>query len=273
MNLLRPSSPLRIVALCVLIAAPFLPLFPPCGGSLRAAESVVTGGPREILITYRAEPANRPAFRAYLQNTEAAQLDKLEREGVLRGYQILFNPFVQPRTWDAMTVLSFNRFADTRRWQEIERTSPGGLTAAGLKLAKPVGTYSADLGWEDAAPDGGPVKDRVFYVIPYTYAALDQYRKYIDGYVVPQVQGWIKAGVLSRYGIYMNRYPVGDPEPWDSLFIYEYRDLESFGRRDETTAQIRAQLRTDPVWKQWSDIKSTIRTESENTIAELLAGH
>lgn len=261
-------SALRIAVLCAFATAVFLP----SGKPPRAAENVITGGPRELLITYRTEPANRPAFRAYLQSTEAAQLDKLEREGVLRHYQILFSPFVQPRTWDAMLVLSFNRFADTRRWQEIERTAPGGLTAAGLKLARPIGTYSADLAWDDAAADGGPAKDRVFYVIPYSYAALDQYRKYVNGYVIPQLQGWIKDGVLSRYCIYMNRYPVGDPEPWDSLFVYEYRDLDSFGRRDEITAGTRAQLRADPDWKHWSDIKSTIRTEAENTLAELLAG-
>ena len=239
--------------------------------SATAAENSVSGGPCELLITYRAEPAQRPEFRRYLQSTTAATLQKLQREGVLKHYQILFNPFVQPRTWDAMTVLSFNRFVDTKRWQEIERTSPGGLTAAGLKLAKPVGTYSADLSWEDSVADGGPPADRVFYVIPYAYAAADQYRKYVNGYVIPQVDGWLEDGVLSRYRIYMNRYPVGDPEPWDSLFIYEYRNLESFGRRDEVVAKVRVPLRADAAWKQWNDMKSTVRTESENTLAELLA--
>jgi hypothetical protein len=238
-----------------------------------ATENPVSGGPRELLITYRAEAAARPQFRRYLQSTFAARLQKLAREGVLKSYQVLFNPLVQPRTWDAMTVLSFNSYVDTRRWLEIERTSPGGLDAAGLKLAKPVGTYSADLEWEGAAtPDGAPA-EHVFYVIPYAYAAADQYRKYVNGYVIPQVEGWLADGALSRYRIYMNRYPVGDPEPWDSLFVYEYRDLESFGRRDEVTAKVRGPLRADPAWKQWNDIKSTVRTESENTIAELLAGH
>lgn len=238
-----------------------------------ATESPVTGGPRELLITYRAEPAARPEFRRYLQGTFATRLQKLAREGVLKSYQVLFNPFVQPRTWDAMTVLSFNSFVDTRHWQEIERTAPGGLDPAGLKLAKPVGTYSADLEWEGAAAQGGPPAERVFYVIPYAYAAADQYRKYVNGYVTPQVEGWLQEGALSRYRIYMNRYPVGDPEPWDSLFVYEYRNLEAFGRRDEVTAKVRGPLRADPAWKQWNDIKSSVRTESENTIAELLAGN
>src|SRR5215469_15387787 len=117
------------------------------GGAAAAAENAAAGGPLQLLIAYRAQPADRPAFRAYLQHREAKLLDDLQRQGILGGYQILFNPFVQPRTWDALVVLSFNRFSDTRRWLDIERTSPGGLSPAGLKLAKPVSEYSADLAW------------------------------------------------------------------------------------------------------------------------------
>jgi hypothetical protein len=232
-----------------------------------AADTPTTGGPRNLLITYRSEPANRPAFRAYLHSEERAQLDKLKREGVLESYQILFNPFVTSGTWDAMTVLTFKRYADTQRWRELERMAPGGLTPKGLRLAKPVDTYSADLAWTggDAKSAGS---DSVFYVIPYEYSAADQYRKYVDGYVIPQVTGWIREGVLANYRIFMNRSPVGPT--WDALFIYQYRDLEAFGRRDETVAKVRKTLVDDPAWKALSDIKQTIRTESENTVAESL---
>ena len=226
-------------------------------------------GPRNLLITYRSEPANRPAFRTYLQGEGRAQLDKLHRQGVLASYQILFNPVVSSGTWDAMTVLSFASSLDTRRWMEIERTSPGGLTAKGLRLAKPVDTYWADLTWSGADDNANPARDSVYYVIPYEYSAADQYRKYVDGYVIPQVQGWMREGVLAGYRIFMNRFGVG--RPWDALFIYQYRDLEAFGRRDEIVAKVRQTLVGDPEWKQLSDIKQSIRTESENTIAEALA--
>jgi len=236
--------------------------------SAAVGQSPPSSGPTQILIAYRSEPANRPAFRTYLQRDMLARLEKLKREGVLSGYQILFNPFTTPNTWDAMTVLSFTRFADTLRWQQIERTQPGGLNAAGLRLAKPVGTYSADLPWEGQADDPGAAGDGVYYVIPYEYSAADQYRKYVDAYVIPQVTGWIREGVLSSYRIFMNRYPVGPT--WDSLFVFRYRNLEAFGRRDEIVAKVRKTLVDQPTWKQFSDIKQTIRTESENTIAEAL---
>jgi hypothetical protein len=224
------------------------------------------GGPRQLLITYRAQPADRPAFRAYLQADEAARLDTLKRAGVLEGYQILFNPFVTTGTWDAMLILSFKDYAATSRWKEIERTQPGGLDAKGLKLARPLQTYSADLAWEAGTSD--PTAARVAYVIPYSYGALDQYRAYVEGYAIPQLKGWMADGVLSRYAIYLNRYPVG--EPWDALFVYEYRDLESFGKREATVAKVRATLKDDPAWKHWSDIKATLRSETENTIADVL---
>jgi len=146
--------------------------------------------------------------------------------------------------------------------------------ARGLKLAKPVAEYSADLTWQGDAQDPGSTDGHIFYVIPYTYlSSVGQYKSYVDGYVIPQVKGWLKAGVLSRYRIYLNRYPVGDPEPWDVLFIYEYRSLEAFGRRDETLAAVRQTLRSDPNWTKLSQTKSGLRTESENTIAEALTGH
>ena len=253
----------RGMAIALLLAATSL-----AQGRAEATENEISGGPRELLITYRCEPANRPAFRTYLLGEGSAELAKLKKQGVLKSFQIVFNPYVTPGTWDAMTILSFPRFADTQRWKEVERTLPGGLTAAGLRLAKPSGTYSADLSWEGISDNPGPDRDHVFYVIPYDYNAADQYKKYVSGYVIPQVEGWIKEGVLSRYRIFLNRYQVGPP--WDALFIYEYRDLESFGRREETVAKVRIPLKDDPAWKQLSDIKQTLRTEEENTIADLL---
>jgi DNA-binding Lrp family transcriptional regulator len=233
-----------------------------------SAHAQETGGPRHILITFRCAAADRPAFRAYLRGEESRMLEKLKAEGVLKSYHLLFNPFVTTGTWDAMTVLNFSTYAATQRWKDIEQKYPAGLTPAGLKLAKPIQTYSADLGWEDTAPNPGPDDKHVFYVIPYSYNALEQYKAYVDGYVIPQLRGWMKEGVLSRYSLYLNRYSTGDP--WDALFIYEYRDLESFGKREETVAKVRATLRDDPAWKHLSDIKATIRTETENTIAEEL---
>lgn len=243
-------------------------LFLLAASGVPSAPAQQTGGPTQLLITFRCAAADRPAFRDYLQGEESRMLGKLKAEGVLKSYQLLFNPFVTTGTWDAMTVLNFSSYAATQRWKEIEQKYPAGLTPAGLKLAKPIQTYSADLAWEDTALDPGHDDNHVFYVIPYSYNSLDQYKSYVEGYVIPQLCGWMKEGVLSHYGLYLNRYSTGDP--WDALFIYEYRNLESFGKREETVAKVRATLRDDSAWKHLSDIKASIRSETENTIAEEL---
>ncbi|HEX3367450.1 hypothetical protein [Phenylobacterium sp.] len=235
-----------------------------------AAALPLVGGPRQVLISYRCDAARRPAFRRYMAGEHLRRLGALKAQGALNEYQVLFNPYAELGAWDAMMVLDFKRFADTARWTEIERTSPGGLTPAGLALARPLQTYSVDLAWTATAPDPGPPADRVFYAIPYSYAALGTYKQYVDDYVIPQVTGWIAEGVLSRYRIYLNRYPVGDP--WDSLFLYDYRNLEAFGRRDEVVARVRKPLEAIPAWQHLNEIKGALRTESENTIAELLGG-
>jgi hypothetical protein len=166
-------------------------------------------------------------------------------------------------TFDAMIVLDFATYTSTDSWLAIERKTPGGLTPAGLKLAKPLQTYLADLQWEEGNDPPGGTKP-VFYVIPYSYNSLDQYKAYIDAYLIPQVRGWMKEGVLNRYSLYLNSYPVGDT--WDSLFIYEYRDRESF-ENAKRPSRVRDGLKNDRV-ETLSDIKGTIRSESENTIME-----
>lgn len=224
-------------------------------------------GARQLLVTYRGEARDRPAFRAWLAGEGRTLPEQWVKEGVLKDYQILFNVFNSSYTWDAMLVLNFNRSADVGRWLALERTSPGGLNVNGLKLARPVDTYWADLAWSGAVPDAAShSRDSVYYVIPYDYNAAGEYRKYVAAYVLPQVEGWMKEGVLSSYRFYMNRSPVG--KPWDALFVYQYRDLQAYGRRDEVVAKVREGLRNDPVWQKLNETKASIRSETENTVAQ-----
>ncbi len=223
------------------------------------------GGPRNLLITYRSTPANRPAFREYLQGPASTRLEALKKAGKIEDYQFLFNWYNDALTWDAMAVIQFKDYADVAHWNKLEQTSPGGLDASGLALGQPVITVSADLQWE-AGDTVAAGSGRVFYLIPYEYRDRAEYTRYVDGYVLPQLKGWMKEGILSRYRIFMNRYPVG--ASWDALFMYEYKDIESFGEREPVIAKVRGPLREDPEWVALSAIKQEIRSESENVIAD-----
>ena len=86
--------------------------------------------------------------------------------------------------------------------------------------------------------------------------------------MIPQTDGWIREGVLSSYSLYLNRYYAG--KPWDSLLILEYRNMESFGKRETVVASVRARLSGDAKWKALSENKKNIRTEKESVLGEEL---
>jgi len=231
------------------------------------AQEELQQGPNTLVIHYRAARGDRAAFRTYLQKDFAAKLQAMKAKGELADFRIFYSWYRQPEVWDGMAVLRFPSHAAVLRWNALERTAPGGLDAAGLALADPYATYAADLSWS-RSPDTLKVGE-VYYVIPYEYKDAGQYRDYVQGYILPQFDGWMKNGALTGYEMYMNRYPVGTP--WDALFIQHYRDMEAFGQRQKVTEETRAGLRSNPAWMAWSEKKMGIRTETENTIAELIA--
>lgn len=228
-------------------------------------------GPLALLVTYRCEPANRPAFRSYLKKDGLARFEQWKRDGVLAEYSLLFNWYVDEGTWDAMAMLRFEEYTDVGRWKVIEETMPGGLSPEALRLATPIETSSADIVWKNHGRDPSKAnhRDSVYLVIPYEYlGSVSQYQEYVDGYVIPQLEGWMKEDVLETYEVLLNRFPTGDR--WGSLLVLEYRDLEAFGLRKKTKNKVRVGLREIPEWVAWSDIKRTIRQEREPVITERL---
>jgi hypothetical protein len=247
-----------------LLAATLASLLP--AASVQAQDQL-DDGPKSLVISYRASADHRAAFRRYLATNLAPRLRAMKARGIIADFRIFYSWYRQPAVWDGLVILRFPTFAAVTKWNGIEHKQPGGLDAAGLALADPVASYSSDLAWSrnpDTLKDG-----EVYYVIPYEYRNEGEYRDYVKAYVLPQFDGWIGTGALDGYEIYMNRYGTGSP--WDSLFIQHYRDMSAFGQRQKITASVREKLRNDPQWKAWSDRKADIRSEAENSIAELIA--
>jgi len=229
-------------------------------------------GPRQLLITYHCDPANRIAFREHMVKQGAPRFEKWKREGVLQDYKLLFNWFVDADTWDMLAILSFRDYRDIDRWRLIEKSSPGGLSKEALALGLPRITYAMDLFWQAASRTRhrDPAKS-VFLVIPYVYypaSSLDEYSKYVDGYVVPQFDQWIRDDILVSYSIYINRFQTS--RPWQAVFVLEYKDTESFGMREKEVDKVKAELAQDPSWKALGDRKLQIRSEKETATAEQL---
>jgi hypothetical protein len=228
-------------------------------------------GPKNLFITYRCTADNRAALREYMMTEGLARLAAWKKESVFGDYKLLFNWFVDAETWDAMAILTFSNYEDVLKWRSIERTSPGGLSKAGLALATPVMTYATDLMWHGESTVRSDPSQSVYLIIPYTFYppnSVADYIKYATTYVIPQVEGWITEGILTSYRIYVNRFPSA--RPWQSIFVLEYKDIRAFAVREKIVSKVSAGLKDDPAWKAYSDNKLKFRTEKETVTAEEL---
>lgn len=224
---------------------------------------------RTLTVEVSAAPADRPQLRSLLAGEQAHRLDGLRRQGLLQGYELFFNRYPDTSRWDGLEVLTFSDDAAVSRWAALERTSPGGLSPAALRLVTHiVETPTAGVrrgGTRHAGIDAPTL------VIPYqVLVPSPQYLTYVDTYVVPQFDGWIAEGVLDSYEIQLSRYPAG--RPWASLILLRYHDDAALERRDETTALVRRRLAQDPQWKAVSDNKTAVRNEMALAVADQLGG-
>ena len=227
-------------------------------------------GPKNLIITYRCAPAKRPALRQYMLKEGVRRFDKWKQDGVLADYRILFNRYNDAETYDMMAVLNFKSYSDVKKWADIETESPGGLTEEALGFITPTNTYSMDVIWHGSAASVPSRGKTVFFLIPYDYYphTIDEYIKYANGYVIPQIKGWLDKNNIANFGIYVNRYPTS--RAWKVLFVLEYMDSDAFGARERTMAEVRSALKSNPDWKALSDSKLNMRVEKETVVADEL---
>lgn len=257
---MKQLNPFRPYALACLVILASLGAHP-----ARAADPR-DGGPLALVITYHVPPGNRAAFRKALEESEAPQFQRWKDEGVLQSARLLVNRHVDSVTWDAMALLTFARYADIERWNRIEQVMPAGLSPRTLALTSAIETLPGDLMREGG---GNASAHPTFLVIPYeVIVPTNEYLAYLDGYVVPQMDGWREEGVLSRYAVFIARYAAG--RPWQSMLILEHKDDAALGARDATTAKVRARLNNNPKWKAISDAKKNVRNEKAPVIADAI---
>ncbi|HMD76684.1 MAG TPA: hypothetical protein VKG86_04840 [Terracidiphilus sp.] len=195
------------------------------------------------------------------------QLETWRADGIVGDYHILFSRYVDTNNWDMLALIGFRHSEDVARWKAVERRSPAGLPPDALALTSSVATYPADLMRQKVAE--APPSRPVYLVIPYTYSVSAQaYLQYADEYVLPQFDGWMREGILTRYQLFMQRYTAA--RPWDSLIVLEYKDDESLGLREKIVAKVRQELQSNPAWKALNENKQSVRVEKEAVIADEL---
>jgi hypothetical protein len=245
-----------------------------CGVVTARAAKLETARPesvpeRALVVTYHVAPDNRAAFVAALDETSGRMRD-LSRRGAIASYRLLVNRFIDSSTWDAMLIVHFKDDTQFGQWRALERQAPGGLTPKALALVANVDTVAADHVRHGGK--GEASAKQVYLAIPYEVSvATDEYLAYLDGYVIPQTEGWRDEGVLAAYDIYLARFPAG--RSWQSLLVLGYQDEEALGRRDATVAKVRERLKSNATWKAISDSKKSVRSEKSAVLLDELDPH
>ncbi len=237
-----------------------------CGAARPTAAQEKGDGPVSLFLAYRCAPERRAAFRAHMESEGARQLESWKREGVFSDSAALFSSYVNAATWDLLLRLDFARYAQTDGWRAIERARPGGLSPEGLALCSPLSADLADL-WLTSPAGAGPRGS--FLVVPYQMeVGKGEYKKYVEGYVKPQMDGWVEQKVLAGWSMYLNQHTAGGP--WDSLLLLEYAGTAGLAQRELVKDGVRRRLAQDPAWKAFSDGKQNVRSEGQVVIAEPL---
>ena len=224
-----------------------------------------------IVISYRSTVASRPLLRREVLQVLKPRFEKWRRDGTVAGYRVLFNSFPDAGTWDLLAILTFKDFDGIEKWRNVERSSPGGLTAQELRVLAPSAEYLMDVIGQSQAADES-ARPGVFLVIPYVFSPtpLQRYLQYAHGYILPETEGWMRHGNISGYGLYVNRfYP---DEPVQSLLVVEYKDFDALSHREAVVEQTRKELSADAAWRSWSEAKDRehMRAEKRAVIAEQL---
>lgn len=225
-------------------------------------------GPRTLVMTYRAPPAARLSFRDDVRAETLPRLAALKAAGDLDSYHVLVSRYADAQSWDMMAILTFHSPAALARWRAVEAAAPAGLGPKALKLVGQVESAPGDVMREKVSPQ--PTAEApVYLVVPYDYlVSTDSYLAYVDGYLLPQVDGWVEEGAISSYGIFLPRYAAG--RSWSSLLILAYRGDAGLARRDSVVKSVRARLAEVPEWKAFADNKAKIRDEKVPMIADEL---
>ena len=252
---LRPRAVATLTALSLVAAVP-------------VAAQEKGEGPATLFLSYKCPPASRAAFRAHMAGAGVAQFEKWKQEGKYKDYIVLFAAYVNTRELDMLVRLDFEKYVDTSNWRTVERTAPGGLSPEALALCSPVSSDLADLWLASPAVAAGP--RGAFLVVPYQMeVGKGDYKKYVEGYVKPQMDGWVEQKVLAGWSMYLNHHTAGGP--WDSLLLLEYAGTAGLAQRELVKDGVRRRLAQEPAWKALSDSKQNVRSEGQVVVAEPLA--
>jgi hypothetical protein len=207
---------------------------------LCVAQDLRETGPTSLVIVYKCIPEKRVQLLNYMRQSGIDGFHRRKESGMLVDYRLLFSRYVDTNNWDMMAVLWFTDYAAVQKWKHVERTNPAGLDPSAMANLLSVSSYPVDMVRHAESSETPP--EPVYLVVPYVVStSLAEYLHYVDDDLRPQFEGWIGEGGLSRYSLFVQRYPGG--RPWDNLALFEYRSDTDFGEREKLAAKVREKLK------------------------------
>jgi hypothetical protein len=232
-----------------------------------SAQDTRAQAPNGLIISYSADVANRPALRKGMLADTVPRLNALQRKGVIAHYRLLWSRYADNLNWDAMLIVDFSSTKNISGWTAIETNNPGGLSISTARMVRRIESAPIDAARLRRANN---LVTPTYLVVPYDYVVpLPDYLKYVDGYVIPQLEGWLAENALQGYDVIIARYATA--RPWSSMLLLNYRGDEGLANRDNVLAKVRQRLGSDPQWKAFSENKQHVRDEHAPVVADLIA--
>lgn len=220
-----------------------------------------------LAIAVSAQPRDRPALLRAIRDVQAPLQKHWREQGDLSDSETWFTRASDAGVWDAMMLLKFRDDAAMTHWRAQISTGQDPIAPAVARLASSIQTTPCD------SIRGGKrrIYKPVVLVIPYlSLVGSKEYQGYLDGYTIPQFEGWIAEGVLDSYEVLTSRFPAD--RAWNVTIVLRYRDDLGLARRDEVVGKVRERLSTDKGWKAYSDAKKSVRTEGRLALADIVPG-
>lgn len=135
-----------------------------CVTTSSALAQAEPNGLTALIFSYRAHPGMRAEFRAAMAGDGVAQFETWKRAGIFSSYQAPFTAYADNSAPDLFVILRFDHFTDLERWQQIERTNPGGLTPKTQTLADVDTSGTADIVQKRTSAAAGG-KDGQYFIL------------------------------------------------------------------------------------------------------------
>lgn len=159
----------------------------------------------------------------------------------------------KPSGFGSMAVLNFESEGALEAWKKSSAASLGAPLQA-------VGADTLTEGGTAAAAGTQPVYKISYYTL---ISPRQDFEAWVDGYLTKYLDKQVEAGILTRYGMYLEQEQQGR-----ALLVLEYTDAKTEQEAEPIKAKLSEDIaRVDTEYARQNELKETLRTTQSWTLA------